>query len=157
MSAFTWVIPTPTAPVSGSPPASGGSTTSLRARQYRALDLMIDPVTKDFVDTDDGLWAETDDSRTAVMCQMESMLNRWWGDSHAGSLLRELLNGEVPRAAELRDECLRALQALVDESVITDLTVNIDNISAGVAAIIINYTDRQSGRPADIAFVPMTR
>ena len=154
MSAYTWVIPSPAPVVSGSGGSSSGSSTAIRGRALRSIDMMFDPYTRDFIDTDDGEWAETDDSRTAVMMQMESARDRWWGDPTAGSFLGVILAADIQTAAEVRDEALRALQALVDEAVITGLTVEIEQDEMGRAAFVLSYTDRQSGRPVDLALVP---
>ena len=43
------------------------------------LDLVIDPITRDFVDAPDGGWLEGTDARTQVLFQLESIFLAWWG------------------------------------------------------------------------------
>lgn len=119
------------------------------------LDLDLDPITRDFIDTADGLWEEASDSRTAVFWQLEERAGESWHGDPTGSRLAELLEREEPATAEeLRDEVLRALQLLVDEAVITDLVVAIGDASVGRAQIDLAYTDVASGRRVDRLLVP---
>jgi phage gp46-like protein len=127
------------------------------ARSFGAavLDLQIDPLTRDLIDTSDGSWAETADSRTSVLFQLETTYGAWWADPTAGSRIRAILTGNDPGgAAEVRDEALRALQVLVDDGVITDLAVTLDTDENGRAALLLAYRDRASGRPVDLSYVP---
>lgn len=120
-----------------------------------ALDLVIDPLTRDLIDADDGGFVESADSRTAVLFQLQSIYLAWWGDPFSGSRIREILSGEAPGGAqEVRDEALRALQVLVDEGIISDLGVDTDTDENGRAVIVLGYTDRASGRRVDLAYVP---
>ena len=115
------------------------------------FDLDLDPVTRDFVDTADGLWQERDDSRTAVHWQLEERADEWWGDDRTGSLIGQLLEREEPATPEeLRDECLRSLQLLVDEGIIADLAVVVGDASIGRATIDLSWTDVGSGRRVDL-------
>lgn len=121
------------------------------------LDLYIDPATLDFVDTDDGLWLEAADSRTAVLWQVEQRADAWWANDGTGSRVKALLEREEPCTAdELVDEARRALQLLVDESVIADLDVQLAGEELDRASITISYTDIASGRRADVSVVPST-
>lgn len=122
-----------------------------------ALDLVIDPLTRDFIDTADGAWLQSADSRTAVLFQLETHYLSWWGDPFAGSRIREILasGDDIPVGANaLRDETLRALQPLVDDGLISDLTVELDKDENSRTTVLISYTDRASGRLVDLAYVP---
>src|SRR5689334_15289264 len=88
-----------------------------------ATDVFINPATRDFVDDGEGGWVETDDSSTAVLCQIESRENAWWGDSRAGSQNAEILEGEVPTLDELVDSTKRALRVLGAAGLIDNITV----------------------------------
>lgn len=118
-------------------------------------DTALDFVTRDFVDDGAGGWLETNDSRTAVLFQLESRRGRWPGDPRAGSRIRELLEREEPAsAAELRDAALEALQELVDEQVIAALEVALDTDQAGRPVFVLNYFDPLTGSPVDVAYSP---
>lgn len=119
------------------------------------LDLAIDPATRDLVDTDDGLWLETADSRSAVLWQISQRADEWWVDDGTGSRVQALLERERPCTAdELVDETRRALQLLVDEQVIADLAVGLADEDLDRATITISYTDIASGRRIDQVVVP---
>lgn len=122
-----------------------------------ALNLVIDPLTGDLVDAADGGFLASTDSRTAVLFQLESRFLTWWGDPFAGSRIREMLasGDDVPISGQsLRDETLRALQPLVDDGIISDLKVALDLDENGRKVVLLAYTDRTSGRPVDLAYVP---
>jgi len=120
-----------------------------------ALDLVIDPSTRDLIDSDDGSFVESTDSRTAVLFQLEARFLSWWGDPFSGSRIRAILAGDDPATStDLRDECLRALEGLVVDGIISELTVALDVDENGRVVVLLAYTDRTSGRPVDLAFVP---
>lgn len=120
-----------------------------------ALSLVIDPITRDLIDSADGWFVEATDSRTMVLFQLESTYAAWWGDPTAGSKIRSVIRGEDPGGAQdVVDETLRALQPLVVDGIISDLTVRTDVDEAKRAVILITYRDRTSGRPVDLAYVP---
>jgi hypothetical protein len=120
-----------------------------------AHDTALDFRTRDYIDTGTGEWLETEDSRTAVLFQLESRRGAWFGDADAGSRIAELIeSGEPVSAAQLRDEALRCLQVLVEDAIISDLVVEEDVDEAGRAAIVLHYRDRTTGSPVDIAYSP---
>lgn len=120
-----------------------------------SLSLVIDPITRDLIDSADGWFVEGTDSRTMVLFQLESTYGAWWGDPTAGSRIRAIISGEDPGGAqELVDETLRALQPLVDDGIISDLFVRSDLDEAKRTVLLLTYRDRTSGRPVDLAYVP---
>jgi hypothetical protein len=120
-----------------------------------SLSLVIDPITRDLIDTPDGWFQEATDSRTEVMWQLESTLNTWWGDASSGSRVRSLISGEDPGdALAVRDEVLRALQPLVVDGIISELVVTNDVDESKRVVILINYRDRSSGSLVDLNYVP---
>lgn len=137
------------------PPRNLAST---NAELVGLLDLAFDPTTHDFVDSSDGTWLETTDSRTSVIFQMESTLNGWWADASQGSRIREIIEArdvEDPAdISELVDEVKRCLQVLVDESVIVNLTVTLEADEVGRPVILMMYLDRSSGQRVDLSYVP---
>jgi hypothetical protein len=120
-----------------------------------ALDLVFDPKTRDLIDAPDGGFVEGTDSRTAVLWQIECIAAAWWGSPPDGSRVRAIISGDEPATAEdLRDEILRALQALVEEGIISELQVTLDTDENGHVVIAVNYRDRSSGRLVDLSYVP---
>jgi phage gp46-like protein len=120
-----------------------------------SLSLVIDPLTRDLIDTDDGWFLEGTDSRTTVLWQLESTRGAWWGDHTSGSRIRAVQQGEEPATAlDLRDAVLAAMQPLVAESIIAELAVALDSDENGRVVLLLNYTDRASGRAVDLAYVP---
>jgi phage gp46-like protein len=121
------------------------------------LDLVIDPVTLDFVDAPDGGLLETTDSRTAVLFQLRSLFNGWWGDPAQGSRLRALLRGgaDPVELLDIVDECKRCLQPLIAQKIIAELDVSTDVDENQRPVILLNYRDLSSGGLIDISFVPL--
>src|SRR4051812_41168810 len=112
-----------------------------------ALELVFDPLTRDLIDAPDGWFVEGTDSRSAVLWQLESRYQAWWGSPFDGSRIRDILRGDDPATPQdLRDEVLRAMQALVDEGIVSDLAVATDTDETGRVVVILNYRDRASGR-----------
>jgi hypothetical protein len=153
VSTFSWQLPPP--PISSGAGATGSSVASTTAELLGLLDLAFDPLTHDLVDAADGAWVETTDSRTAVIFQMESELDTWWGDPTQGSRIAEIITGEDPGTIrDLVDEVKRCLQPLVAEGVISDLQVTLDTDFGGRPVILMLYRDRSTGHPIDLAYVP---
>jgi len=124
-----------------------------------ATDILIDPRTLDFVDTGDGEWEETDDSRTAVMCHLDSREGRWFGDPAAGTRNAEIMESELPTLQELYDSTKRGLQQLQAGGVISSSQLSIldEDNARGYGSLYIVWVDRISTRPADLAYSPMDR
>jgi hypothetical protein len=120
------------------------------------FDMAIDPTTRDYIDTPDGAWAETEDSRTAVMLQLDCHYGQWFADPNAGSRIREMMMGDPVTSTALVDEVKRALQLLVDDGIIADLEVSIadEDSVRGYLELNISYTDRASGHVVDVAYSP---
>lgn len=120
-----------------------------------SLDWVIDPITRDFIDASDGGFVAGTDSRTAVLFQLECIYRAWWGDAFSGSRVRAIIAGDEPATPnDLRDEALRALQPLVNDGIISDLVVALDVDENGRVVVLLNYRDRSSGNPVDLAYVP---
>lgn len=157
MSVYTWMLPGP--PVSTDPGSTGSAVASRPSDLQGLLDLAFDPLSRDLVDSDDGAWVETTDSRTAVIFQMESKVNAWWADATQGSRIRQLLesgDGDPVSVVELVDEVKRCLQDLVDDGIITDLSVSLNTDEANRPVILMMYRDRSTGHPVDLQYVPFS-
>lgn len=121
------------------------------------LDLDLDPLTRDLVDTDDGGAQEVADSRPAVLWQLEERIDEHWSGEGTGSRIAALLEQLDPVTTEqLRDEALRALQLLVTEGVIADLgaTVEPDTERPDRALFHLAYTDVGTGLRVEDLIVP---
>lgn len=119
------------------------------------LDLDLDPITRDIIDGTDGGPQEASDSRPAVIWQLEERADEGWMDSGTGSRLGAMLEASEPvTPAELRDEALRALQLLVAEGVIADLTAAVEFAPPDGAVITLSYTDVGTGLRVDELTVP---
>jgi hypothetical protein len=120
-----------------------------------ALELVFDPIARDLIDAPDGWFVEGTDSRSMVLWQLESHYEAWWGSPFDGSRIAAILRGDDPATAQdLRDEVLRAMQALVTDGIISELAVALDTDDAGRIVVILNYRDQASGRLVDLAYVP---
>ncbi|MGE0547625.1 MAG: hypothetical protein AB7O24_01175 [Kofleriaceae bacterium] len=155
MSTFTWIIPEP-APTT--PPPTGSGVVTPAGQLFGNFDQEIDPDTRDYIDTADGAWAETESSRSAVMLQLEIRYGEWWVDPEAGSRIPAMLeSGEPVTPEQIADEARRALQMLVVDGVIADLAVSIGETDddAGVMELQIVYTDMSSGHPVQLSYSPL--
>jgi hypothetical protein len=86
-----------------------------------ALELVFDPLTRDLIDAPDGWFVEGTDSRSAVLCQLESRYQAWWGSPFDGSRICDILRDDDPATPQdLRDKVLRAMQALVDDGIVSE-------------------------------------
>jgi len=118
------------------------------------LSIVIDPVTKDFVDDGKGGWLETNQVSTAVMCQLEGEEDAWPFDPASGSRNHEIMHSEVPEAIMLVDSTRRAMSALLTAGLIDQLSVSIlasDELS-GQVSILIQYLDLSSNTAVDMAY-----
>jgi hypothetical protein len=124
---------------------------------FGGIDQDIDPSTRDYIDTADGAWSETATSRAAVMMQLEIRYNEWHVDWTAGSRISAMLEGEDPVTPQMVvDEARRALQVLVEDGVIADLSVGVRSFDedAGRLELDVAYTDVVSGLAVGLTFIP---
>lgn len=147
-----------------SPP--GGSTLGqLDPTPYSVgagLDQLIDPVSLDYVRTENGEWAETADNRTTMMVMLEMELGASPFDPFDGTRLKALLrSGDPVTPDEIKAETERAGGILVRDGVIADLSVQVRDSSgqtfldqSGRPAALVRWRDLASGSPIDIIFIP---
>ena len=155
MATFTWTVAAPSTPTSSAPAPS--DETAPPSTLFGALDQEIDPVTRDYVDTTDGAWLETAASRAAVMMQLEIRYNEWHVDPDAGSRIPAMLeSGDPVTAQEVVDETRRALQVLVVDGVISDLSVEEGELDqdTGRFEVLLTYTDVVTGHAVEAVFSP---
>lgn len=131
------------------------------------LDQYLDPVTLDYVDTDDGEWLETADSRTLVMIMLEQKLGKDWAAPGDGTRVKDSLentDGDPTTTAFVVAETQRAMAVLAADGIVSDVTVigteRIGGIEraivdeAGRQVIKVSWRDLASGSPVDLVYTP---
>lgn len=158
MPEYSWDLPSPAAPPA---PSTGGpaNATARTVLLGGLLDQLIDPITRDFVDTEDGAWAETADSRSIVWI----MLDTWLGHSYSapgdGTRIGEQLERGDPVTPEfVVAEVTRAMRILEQAGVLTGFTMRAFD-DRGQPLVVdgrftpeLRYTDLASGSPIDLAY-----
>jgi hypothetical protein len=157
---YSWSLPSS---LVAAPSASAPSSSSTRTVLGGLLDQEIDPVTLDFLDTDDGAWSETPDSRSIVLCQIELELGKSYATPGDGTSIEETRrSGDPLTTAFVESEIRRALGVLEAAGVIGSVEVNgrdengdqlVDE--AGRAAFEISWTDLATGSPVSDVYRPM--
>lgn len=125
-------------------------------------DMLIDPVTLDYVRTDDGEWAETADSRTTMMLMLELELGASPFDPGDGTRIKAAIRAGDPLTPEdVKVEAERAGRVLTQDGVISDLVVTVRDDrdqpltdAAGRFSPFLQWRDLASGTPIDVAFTP---
>jgi hypothetical protein len=153
--ALVYVAPEviPTAPE----PSTAAADLNATARVLHGplLDVVLDPVTLDYVDTEDGEWLETADSRAMVQCELDIELEADIYIPNSGSRIRRMIEDGTPLDEELAAETRRALQVLADEEgAITDVTVSHQRDADGTLLIDCGWRDVASGLPLDLRYQP---
>lgn len=126
------------------------------------LDMLLDPVTFDYVRTANGEWAQTNDSRTIMLIAMVTHLGKSPYDPDHGTAIAELMrDGELVTPEVLQSETMRAGQALANESILSDLVVtvrdqdgNVLRDERGTVVVHASWQDLVSGTPISATFVP---
>ena len=154
MATFSWRLPSPPAAVVAPGTAAAQLQAQARTQLGAFLDMVIDPVTLDYVDTDDGEWLETADSRTLVMIQIEMRLGEDFFAPEDGTRIKALLETGDPVTDQLAVlETRRALQVLVDAGIISEVQVT-SKFEGELLTIICNWRDLASGSPVDLVYQP---
>jgi len=123
-------------------------------------DRLIDPVTHDYVRTDNGEWAETADARTIVMISLDLRLGMSPFDSRHGTAIAERRLAGIPVDPEfVQAEAVRVGQDLTDEGIVSGWTVAVRDregnpfLDANGALIArLRWNDLTSGSPVSLAY-----
>lgn len=123
------------------------------------VDMLIDPVTLDYVRTSDGAWAETADSRTLMMLMLELELGASPFDPNDGTTIAaRRRDGDPITPGEVEAEALRVGDQLQREGVIADFTAtvrdaagNVLRDTSGRLVVALSWRDLASGTPVDLA------
>jgi hypothetical protein len=126
------------------------------------FDLYLDPVTLDYIDTEDGEWYETPDSRTLVMCMLEIELGTSYSEPRDGTRVRELLRRGTPvTPATVVAEVNRAMGILATASILSDFSIRTTDErghllvdETGRFSPNLRWTDLATGSPIDLVFTP---
>lgn len=120
--------PTPPAPDTGPPvvsralDAGSGFSFAPSVGTDGSGDMLIDPVTLDYVRTDDGRWQEIGDSRTTMMIMLELELGASPYDPQDGTRIKAMTrSGDPVTAEDALEDALRAARILVSAGTISDL------------------------------------
>lgn len=112
--------------------------------------MLIDPVSLDYVDTDDGEFLETADSRTIVMAMIEIRLGEAFDCPGDGTRIKALLEvGDPVTPSIVIAETLRAMGLLVDEGIIADIDAKEGPTVDGRFTLLLSWRDLASGSPVD--------
>lgn len=142
-------------PGSGTPPVLGqivGSAPTL-------TDMLIDPVTLDYVRNAAGEWAETADSRTLMMIALELELGASPFDPQDGTTIAaRRRDGDPVTPDEIEAEALRVGDQFQREGVIADFSATVrdaaDRVlrdSSGRLIASLSWRDLASGTLVDLA------
>lgn len=120
-------------------------------------DMLLNPITYDYVRTDNGQWAETADSRTAMLCMLELEFGASPFSPNDGTRIKALKRTGDPITPEiLQAETQRAAGILVAVGIISELDVQVRDDQgaelrddAGRAAVVLRWRDLASGTPID--------
>lgn len=115
-----------------------------------AFGFAIDPVLRDLVIGTNGSFETVTHSGPAVILQLQSHLNKWWGDASAGSRLHDLNAFQRNPAVLVADEARRALGMLVDVGRIADVEVSAtEDRSIGRSYVRTRFRDVSTGQRVD--------
>lgn len=166
MSSLPFSLPSPLGSGFSFVPSPGGTPLSLLdATPLGPLgqsDQLIDPTTGDYVDTDNGEWAETADSRPTMLIMLEMELGASPYDPRDGTTLRaRMRDGDPVTPEEIESETRRAGGILQAASIIADFTVSIRDPrgqllrdQSGRLLVQTSWRDLASGSPIDLLLQP---
>lgn len=125
-------------------------------------DMLLDPVTNDYVRTANGEWAETEDSRTIFLIAVNTRLGQSAFDPDHGTSIYEIMRaGALVTPEILQSETVRVGQALARDGVLSDLVVAVRDVrgkaihdEAGRTVVKVSWRDLASGSPIDETFSP---
>lgn len=126
------------------------------------LDQMLDPITLDYIDTADGEWLETADSRTLVMWMLEMRLGASYYAPRDGTRIRELIERGDPVTPEVVEaEYRRAMAVLEAAGVVADFAIRTRDDrgvplvdEAGRFTPVLSWRDLATGTPVDLVYAP---
>jgi hypothetical protein len=123
-------------------------------------DQLINPVTLDYVRTENGEWAQTYDSRTIVLIALSTRVSESPFDPDHGTNIGQLQEtGDLVSPEMIQSETIRIGTDLTDEGVISDLLVRVRDDKgkpltneAGAQIVETSWRDLASGSPINSTF-----
>jgi hypothetical protein len=169
-TSFSFPFPSPFGTAFSFVPPGGAGGSSLASLNPTAVagsklgtgDRLLDPVTRDYVRTANGEWAETGDARTAMMLMLEIELGLSAYTPEDGTSVASLIRDGEPVTPEmLQADIARAAGLLVISGLIGNLNVTVrDRDGAelvdetGRLVVELDYTDLTTGSAINQAFNP---
>lgn len=135
-----------------------------RALRGAALDQYLDPITLDYVDTPNGEWLETADSRTIVLIMLETELEKSFSAPGDGTRIKEFFaNGDPVTVGFVESEYRRAMGILEAAGVISDFSITstdsdgklLVDAKRGRYCPLLRWIDLATGSPVDLAYAPL--
>ncbi len=135
-----------------------------RSLRGALLDQVLDPFTLDYIDTDDGEWLETADSRSIVLIMFETELEQSYSAPGDGTRIREWFErGEPVTVAFVESEYRRAAAILEAAGILTDFSIRSTDDEGNVLldprtgryTPELHWTDLATGSPVDLAYAPI--
>lgn len=131
-------------------------------RASSGIDRLVDPITLDYVRTDNGEWAETADNRTTVLIALSIPIGESPYDPDQGTAIAARVRSGAGISPEfLRAECERVGAQLARAGVLSDLRVTVRDEggralrdATGRLAVLLEWRDLSSGSPATTTFTP---
>ena len=162
MGTYSWQLPAP--PSGGAAQPSGNAIATPRTSLLGGLyDQMVDPITLDFIDTANGEWLETADSRSIVLAMLELRLGKSYSAPGDGTRLAEIFEtGEPVTVGLVVADVTRAMKVLERSGVLTNFSIatfEADGVTllvdqAGRFRPLLRWTDLATGSPVDLAYTP---
>ncbi len=161
-TSFSWRLPGP--PTGDSSPSNSATQNpTLRALRAGLLDQLLDPMTLDYVDTDDGEWEETADSRTTVLIMLETELEKSYSAPGDGTRIKEAFErGDPVTVGFVESEYKRAFGVLEKAGVLTGFSMRSTDERGkplvdhrGRFSPVLSWTDLATGSPVDLTYAPL--
>lgn len=122
------------------------------------LDMLVDPSTGDFLETDDGEFAETADTRTTMLLMLELEYGASpFTPGDGTTLAARRRRGDPITPEEIEAETVRAATILQDAGLISHLAVSVRNSAgqllrdqSGRLLVRTDWRDLASGSPVDL-------
>lgn len=164
MGVYSWRLPAPMLLGGGESLAAELAGAIGRTQLGGLFDMFIDTTSFDYVDTEDGEWLETADSRTIVMQMLEIRFGKDFAAPGDGTRIKDELendDGDPVTPGFVIAETLRAMTILVDAGIISDVQATMTDErgnllvdEAGRPVVKLFWRDLASGSPIDLVYAP---
>lgn len=125
------------------------------------LDVMLDPISLDYIPSDDGGIVETADRRTMVLCMFSIEFGRCYSSPPDGTRILQLLREGLLTTGQVAAEYTRAARVLEAAGEIANYKITVDDArgqplrdETGRFAPLHRWIDLSSRSPVDAVFGP---